>query len=51
MFKARVFPIPPKGDRRVKIRYNETVKCENGLFAYRYPLNGDTMSHTAEDTP
>lgn len=37
-FKTRVFPIPPRGSRTVKVRYqSELVEREDG-FTYRLPL-------------
>ena len=39
LFRARVFPIPPRGGVDVTIQYTETVQRENGVAEYRYPLD------------
>jgi Ca-activated chloride channel family protein len=44
MFRARVFPIPPGGERRITLRYDEEVPRTGRLFAYRYPLNTEKFS-------
>lgn len=44
LLKARVFPIPPRGDKRVRLSYNEVLKSEAGMTAYRYPLNTEKFS-------
>jgi len=44
LLKARVFPIPAKGDTRIKIQYHEVLKTDTGLVGYRYPLNTEKFS-------
>jgi len=44
LLKARVFPIPARGDKRVRISYSEVLKSEAGMTAYRYPLNTEKFS-------
>lgn len=44
MFKARVYPIPARGTKRVKLSYSETVPADSGLYAYSYPLNTEKFS-------
>ncbi len=39
LFKARVFPIPPRGDVEVAIEYTESLSRTQGLTSYRYPLD------------
>lgn len=46
MFKARIFPIPARGDKRVKLSYSQVLKKDNGRCAYRYPLNTEKFSAT-----
>lgn len=41
---ARIFPIPPFGERRIEITYTETLTAEEGLYVYRYPLNTERFS-------
>ncbi|MHC4390738.1 MAG: VIT domain-containing protein [Planctomycetota bacterium] len=44
LFKASVFPIPARGEARVKLRYEQVIKAEGGLIEYRYPLNTERFS-------
>lgn len=44
MFKLRVFPILPNEEKRVKLAYSESLKADNGLCVYRYPLNTEKFS-------
>ncbi|MFQ6132399.1 MAG: VIT domain-containing protein [Armatimonadota bacterium] len=43
-FRARVFPIPAKGDKRIAIRYTQLLEVENGICEIRYPLNTEKFS-------
>lgn len=47
MYKARVFPVPARGERRVEIRYSEVLHYDNGLVAYDYPLSTEKFSNQA----
>jgi Ca-activated chloride channel family protein len=42
--QARIFPIPPKGERRVELEYTQVLPAENGLVRYVYPLNTEKFS-------
>jgi Ca-activated chloride channel family protein len=44
LFRARVYPIPANGEKRVQISYTEVLKAENGLVRYLYPLNTERFS-------
>src|SRR5512136_2738333 len=44
LFRARVYPIPANGEKRVQISYTEVLKAENGLVKYLYPLNTEKLS-------
>ncbi len=44
MYRARVFPIPPKGTAQVKLSYAQTLATDNGLVRYMYPLNTEKFS-------
>ncbi len=46
MFKARIFPIPAKGEVRTKIAYTQTLVADNKLVRYVYPLNTEKFSST-----
>jgi Ca-activated chloride channel family protein len=39
LFRARVFPIPAGGTRRITLRYEEEAPRNGSLFTYRCPLN------------
>jgi Ca-activated chloride channel homolog len=43
-FQARIFPIPPGGERRIELAYSQVLKLANGLVHYRYPLNTEKFS-------
>jgi len=43
-FRARVFPIPPRGDKRIKLTYSEILTADEGMYHYRYPLNTERFS-------
>ncbi|MEE3199791.1 MAG: VIT domain-containing protein [Planctomycetota bacterium] len=38
LIRARVFPIPPRGDVEVSIEYVQEIRPQGGLYLYRYPL-------------
>lgn len=44
LFKARIFPIEPHAEKRVRISYAEVLSADNGTVAYRYPLNTEKFS-------
>ncbi len=44
LFRARVFPIPANGEKRVQISYTEVLHAESGLVKYLYPLNTEKFS-------
>ena len=49
LFRARVFPIPAKGQKRVQISYTEVLKSDGGLVKYLYPLNTERFSRDPLD--
>ncbi|MGD8239216.1 MAG: VWA domain-containing protein, partial [Armatimonadota bacterium] len=44
LFKASVFPVPPKGDTRIQIEYSEVVPLDNSICRYVYPLDIEKLS-------
>ncbi len=44
-YQAKIYPIPPKGERRVELRYSEVLPYDNGLVSYLYPLSPEGLSH------
>jgi Ca-activated chloride channel family protein len=44
MFRARVYPIPARGEKRIQLAYTEILKAEKNLVRYSYPLNTERFS-------
>ncbi len=44
MFRAKVFPIPAKGETRVTLSYSEVLRAEGNLVKYVYPLNTEKLT-------
>jgi len=42
--QARIFPIPPQGERRVELEYSQALASDNGLVRYLYPLGTEKFS-------
>ncbi|HBG74225.1 MAG: hypothetical protein A2X25_03710 [Chloroflexi bacterium GWB2_49_20] len=42
--QARIFPIPPQGERRIELEYTQVLRADNGLVKYSYPLNTEKFS-------
>jgi Ca-activated chloride channel homolog len=47
VFRMRVFPIEPLGNKRIKISYHEVLEKNNGSIAYLYPLGTEKFSARA----
>ncbi|NKB67181.1 MAG: VWA domain-containing protein [Candidatus Latescibacteria bacterium] len=43
-YRARIFPIPAEGERRVELAYEEVLKRDGGVVRYIYPLNTEKFS-------
>jgi Ca-activated chloride channel family protein len=43
-FRARIYPIPARGEKRVELEYTEVLPLESGLLRYVYPLNTEKFS-------
>lgn len=39
LFKARIFPIEPESEKRIKISYTQALTADGGLTEYIYPLH------------
>lgn len=44
MYRLRVYPIPAKGEVRIKIEYKQTLESDYGNVEYIYPLNTEKYS-------
>jgi Ca-activated chloride channel family protein len=40
--RARIFPIPAHGTKKVELEYTQLLKAESGLIKYRFPLKSDS---------
>ena len=38
LFKARVYPIPARGEQRIEIAFSQVLDFDNGVYKYTYPL-------------
>lgn len=43
LFKARVFPITPHAEKRIKITYTQVLPLRHGGFRYRYALQSEML--------
>jgi Ca-activated chloride channel family protein len=46
LYRLRIYPIPANGEVKINIEYEQTLKAENGVVAYKYPLNTEKFSGT-----
>ncbi|MHB0938587.1 MAG: VIT and vWA domain-containing protein [Armatimonadota bacterium] len=44
MIQARVFPIEPNENKRIRIAYQEVLKAQGGVIKYVYPLKTEKIS-------
>lgn len=44
MFRASVYPIPARGEKRIVLSYTEILNAERNLVRYSYPLNTERFS-------
>lgn len=42
--QASIFPIPPEGERRIELEYQQVLTADHGLIQYTYPLNTEKYS-------
>ncbi len=46
IFKARVFPIPAGGEKRIKITYTQVLPCRGNRYHYSYALKSELLRQT-----
>ncbi|MFV8749266.1 VIT domain-containing protein [Nannocystaceae bacterium ST9] len=46
VFKLNIFPIPGKGERRIKIAYTQVLPAVGDALRYRYPMGGSGATAT-----
>lgn len=44
VIQARIFPIPPGGERRIQLEYTQVLPMEGGMVRYVYPLDTERFS-------
>jgi len=44
-FKASIFPLPPKGQVDVKLKYDDLIKPDNNIYKYTYELSTEKFSN------
>ena len=44
LVRARVYPIPANGSKKITLKYSETLKADNGVVKYVYPLDTEKFS-------
>ena len=49
IFKMRIFPIPAKGSRSIRISYTQVLPVVGNAMRYRYPLGGGGATGTSID--
>lgn len=50
LFKVRIFPLEPKKEKRVKLRYTQLLVADGGLVEYRCPLDAEKFSARPTDS-
>ena len=43
-FQASIYPIPPQGESRIELEYQQVLNADHGLVEYIYPLNTEKFS-------
>lgn len=46
VFKARVFPIEPHSEKKIRITYTQTLPLQNGTYRYGYALRSEMLQRT-----
>ncbi len=47
--RARIFPIPAHGTKKVELEYTQVLKAENGMIKYSFPLKTEQETAAAEE--
>lgn len=43
--RARIFPIPAHGSKKVELEYTQILKAENGMLKYQFPLKAQGQAN------
>ena len=44
LFKARVYPVPARGEKRIQLEYQQVLNQDSKIVKYVYPLNTEKFS-------
>ena len=44
LFRARIYPIPARGEKRIQLSYSQVLKSDGDIVRYLYPLNTEKLS-------
>ncbi|HEY9777265.1 MAG TPA: VIT domain-containing protein [Planktothrix sp.] len=47
--RARIFPIPAHGTKKIELEYTQAMKADGGLYKYRFPLKAEQNAEPADD--
>ena len=47
--RARIFPIPAHGSKKVELEYTQVLRAENGMLKYRFPLKAEGQSEPVDE--
>jgi Ca-activated chloride channel homolog len=47
--RARIFPIPAHGTKKVELEYTQILHAENGMLKYRFPLKAEGESSPIDE--
>lgn len=47
--RARIFPIPAHGTKKVELEYTQLLKAENGMLRYSFPLKAEENAEPASE--
>ncbi|HYV35569.1 MAG TPA: VIT domain-containing protein, partial [Gemmataceae bacterium] len=47
LLRVKVFPVPPRGDQKISIRFTSVAPMEGGIVGYTYPLKIESNSAKA----
>jgi Ca-activated chloride channel family protein len=47
--RARIFPIPAHGTKKIELEYTQVLKAENGMLKYRFPLKSESDTAPSDE--
>lgn len=48
LFRASIFPIPPKGTQKLELKFGQVLKPRGDVYQYKYPLSAGSQYVTAK---